>query len=782
MTIRILALGLALALSGATEQAPAPSPSTTLIRNALLVDGTGAPARRADVRIRGDRIVQVGQLQRATGDRIVDANGLALAPGFIDTHSHHDRGLDTAPDAAAMVSQGVTTIVVGQDGGGSNVAALFSGLETHPAAVNVASYAGHGAIRRAVMGKNFARPATPAEVERMKALLRREMAAGALGLSTGLEYDPGIYSTKEEVLTLAKVAGDAGGRYMSHLRSEDRFFWDALDEIIAIGRVNRMPVQVSHLKLGMHDLWGQADKAIATLDRARAAGVQITADVYPYTYWQSNLGVLYPKRNFSDAAETAFVLGHVSLPDDIIFNSFRAHPDYVGKTLADVARMRSATPEQTLMALLAEPGGESTGIVAKGMADADVERLMQWPFANVCSDGQSFGLHPRGFGSFAKVLGPWVRDKKLFSLEEAVRKMTSLAAADVGLRRRGRIAPNFYADLVLFDPATVADRADFGNAQAQAVGVQTVWVNGDVVFQDGKTTGAHPGRPLRRQRTAEPAAKVEGGSLPARWTAAAAPDCANTPPFRAHEYNKSFYIIRQSGCSNFEKPFLYLLFGSAQAMLVDTGARGADVSGIVQDLRQQHSTAQGGAVLPLVVVHSHGHGDHTAGDAALARLPNTRVIEAKPDRVASFFGIQDWPRAQAQYDLGNRILDIVPIPGHEPASIAIYDRRTAILLTGDTLYPGRLYVRDPDAFRDSIDRLAEFAATRDVAHVLGAHIENTRTPYRDYPEGTTYQPDEHVLELARTDLTELRAALRQMGSHLERRAYPDFTVWPVEAR
>src|SRR5262245_25138583 len=374
MPIRTLVLGLALVSLGASDQAP--SPSTTLIRNALLIDGTGAAARRADVRIRGDRIVQVGRLQRTAGDRIVDANGLALAPGFIDTHSHHDRGLDTAPDALAMVSQGVTTIVVGQDGGGSNLASLFTGLESRPAAVNVASYAGHGAIRRAVMGKDYARPATPAEVERMKALLRREMAAGALGLSTGLEYDPGIYSTKEEVLTLAKVSADAGGRYMSHLRSEDRTFWDALDELIAIGRTNRMPVQVSHLKLGMHDLWGQSAKLIQVLDAARASGVQVTADVYPYTYWQSNLGVLYPKRNFTDPKETAFVLAHVAMPNDIIFNSFPAHADYVGKTLADVAAARKANAEQTLMALLAEPNGESAGIVAKGMSDADVERLM----------------------------------------------------------------------------------------------------------------------------------------------------------------------------------------------------------------------------------------------------------------------------------------------------------------------------------------------------------------------------------------------------------------------
>lgn len=484
--------------AGPSDQAPQ-APATTLIRRARVIDGSGGPSRPQDVRIAGDHILAVGQLAPAEGERIVDAAGLALAPGFIDTHSHHDRGLDTAPDAVAMASQGVTTIVVGQDGGGVNLAALFARLERQPVAVNVASYAGHGAIRSQVMGQDFARPATPAEIERMKSLVKTEMDAGALGLSTGLEYDPGIYSAPAEVLALARVAGDAGGRYISHMRSEDRWFWDALDELVAIGRTNRMPVQVSHIKLGMHDLWGQAEKLIGVLDRARASGVQLTADIYPYTYWQSNLGVLYPKRNFSDAAETDFVLGHVSLATDIIFNSFRGHPDYTGKTLAQIAVLRGTNDARTLMDLLAEPGGSSAGIVAKGMADADVERLIQWPFANVCSDGQSTGLHPRGFGSFAKVLGPYVRDRKLFSVDEAVRKMTGLAAANVGLVKRGRVSPGYFADLVLFDPAVVADRAEFGQAQAQAVGIRTVWVNGQIVFENGRPTGVHSGRPLRRE-------------------------------------------------------------------------------------------------------------------------------------------------------------------------------------------------------------------------------------------------------------------------------------------
>jgi len=485
-----------------SQLATAQSATSTLIRNAIVIDGRGAPARRVDVRIVGDRIAAVGRLRITPADVVVDAHGLTLAPGFIDTHSHHDRTLFDARDALPMVSQGVTTIVVGQDGGGRQLGRLFSRLDTQRVAVNVASYVGHGAVRRAVLGDDFKRAATPAEIERMRQLVREDMQAGALGLSTGLEYDPGIYSTADEVQALAQVAAQFGGRYISHMRSEDRDFWPALREVIAIGRRQHMPVQVSHIKLGMRDLWGQADSVVRVLSRARAEGINITADIYPYLHWSSNLGVLYPKRNFADSTETDFILTHLNGAEDILFSRVDGHPDYRGKSLAQVAAQRGATSARTLMDLLATPNGAGIGIVAKGMDDADIDRLMQWSFTNICSDGTSNGLHPRGFGSFPRVLGPYVRDRKLFSVVEAVRKMTSLAAHNVGIVNRGAIVPGYFADLVLFDATTVTDHATFERPQSASTGIDRVWVNGVVVFNGERATAAYAGRTVRRAGSA----------------------------------------------------------------------------------------------------------------------------------------------------------------------------------------------------------------------------------------------------------------------------------------
>lgn len=480
---------------------------TTLIVNAVLIDGTGAPRRPAAVRLRGDRIVEVGTLTAAAGEAVVDATRLVLAPGFIDTHSHGDHGIFDHADALAATSQGISTIVVGQDGGSPwPLSEFFGKLEKTPAAVNVASYAGHGRLRRKVMRDDFRRRAKPEELARMKELLADELKAGALGLSTGLEYDPGIFSEELEVVELARQTAQAGGRYISHVRSEDRYFWKAIDEIIAIGREARIPVQVSHLKLAMRSLWGQADKLIRTFDEARAAGVDITADIYPYLYWQSTLTVLFPDRNFENRQTAEVVLREISAPEDLLMGTFAPEPSYAGKTLAEIAKLRGTDGPTTLMALIREAldyekrtGKDAESVIGTSMSEADVEKLMAWPHATICTDGELDGRHPRGFGTYPRVLGRYVRERKIMTLEDAVRKMSSLAAANVGLRERGTIRPGAFADLVLFDPATVIDRATTQDPQALSVGIGKVWVNGALVFDAGAATGKRSGRVLRRE-------------------------------------------------------------------------------------------------------------------------------------------------------------------------------------------------------------------------------------------------------------------------------------------
>jgi hydroxyacylglutathione hydrolase len=273
-------------------------------------------------------------------------------------------------------------------------------------------------------------------------------------------------------------------------------------------------------------------------------------------------------------------------------------------------------------------------------------------------------------------------------------------------------------------------------------------------------------------------AGLERGTLPASWSETGNA-CTTQLGFRVHEYNPDFYILRQSGCTNYEKPFLYLIFGDGEALLLDSGARDAKVGDAVRDALRHWADRHGGHVPKLTVAHSHAHGDHIAGDAQLAALPNVTLVGTTPEAVQQFFALHAWPAEPASFSVGGRVLDIVPIPGHERASIAVYDRRTGVLLTGDTMYPGRLYVADGAAFTASVRRLVDFTRDRPIAHVLGAHIEEARTPFLDYPVGTRFQPDEHALELSRGHLLELNDALQQMGGAVTRRAMRDFTVWPV---
>ena len=272
-------------------------------------------------------------------------------------------------------------------------------------------------------------------------------------------------------------------------------------------------------------------------------------------------------------------------------------------------------------------------------------------------------------------------------------------------------------------------------------------------------------------------AGVKAGVLPKAWLPGG-PKCIELPEFQIQEYNEDLYIIRQSGCSHYEKPFLYLLFGNDKALLLDTGAGKNEVARAVKGVVDKWLARHKRESIQLVVAHSHGHRDHTAGDSQFEALAGTTVVKPNTKAVQTFFGINNWPDEIVQYNLGGRIIDVVSIPGHEESGIAVYDRQTGILFTGDTLYPGRLYVHDAAAFARGIQRLVDFTRGKIVSHILGTHIENARTPYLDYPVGTVYQPDEHQLELSRGHLLELNDALQRMNGHVTRMAMRDFTIWP----
>lgn len=503
ISVSLLAL---LAACSPAEKADEKPQDALLIQNVSIVDGSGADAYPGAVRVIDGRIAAIGDLEVVPGDRVFDGDGKTLAPGFIDTHSHADRDLLGLPDALVAVSQGITTVVVGQDGGSSYpLETFFADILNTGVAINVASYAGHNTIRAEVMGDDALRPATAEEVAAMSRLLAAEMASGAIGFSTGLEYDSGINADPSEIITLAQVAADVGGRYISHVRSEDRWFEDALEEIINIGRVTGMPVQVSHIKLAMKRLWGQADNIIATMDAARAEGIDITADIYPYEFWSSNLMVLLPKRDYTDLEEIAMMLEEIAPPDGIRFTTYSPHPEYVGKTVADIAELRGIDAVSAFSQLAAESdawrkehGSSTASITGASMREDDIKKLLSWSETNVCTDGGLNYAHPRGAGSFTRILGRYVREQKLMSLETAIHKMTGLAAEHMGFKDRGVIATGNIADLVLFNRHTVIDKSTVESPQEPSEGIMSVWVHGEQVYADGKTSAARPGQVIRR--------------------------------------------------------------------------------------------------------------------------------------------------------------------------------------------------------------------------------------------------------------------------------------------
>jgi N-acyl-D-aspartate/D-glutamate deacylase len=481
--------------------------SDLVITHVRLIDGTGGEARNASVRIRDGRILEVGELSPSSRDTVVDGQGMVLAPGFIDAHSHHLGYLGRDPDALATASQGITTIVIGQDGSSEPMDSLQALFERGGFAVNIAGYTGQTTLREQAMGPDsLLRPARPEEVAAMQKLLRKELEKGSLGLSTGLEYEGAFYSTREEVLDLAKTTAQAGGRYISHIRSEDLHLDEALDEIIDIGRATGMPVQISHIKIADRERWGKAGEVIARLEKARREGVDITADIYPYTFWNSTLKVLFPDKRYDDLCSAQLAVDRLFDPDSSMLARFRPDTAYEGRMLGDIARSRGETPAKTLLALVGaakdyrarHPDADGVEAIAgKSMHEADVRTFTRWPHTVICSDGNG-GRHPRGFGTFPRVLGRYVREAGILTLPEAIHKMTGLTTRQLGIPDRGLIRPGYPADLVLLDPDTVIDNATLADGNAPSTGILRVWVNGRMVFDKGKPTGLRPGRLVTR--------------------------------------------------------------------------------------------------------------------------------------------------------------------------------------------------------------------------------------------------------------------------------------------
>lgn len=504
----------------------AEQPLDLLLREGQIVDGSGSAPRRADVGIRGDRIVFLGdaEKQRLSAARTIDVKGLIVAPGFIDPHTHAGADLSdpVRKNNLNYLMQGVTTVVVGNDGGGSpDVARVLKAWEQQGIGTNVAVLVGHGAVRRAVLGGGDVQPSAE-QMERMNALVRQAMDEGALGFSTGLFYVPGSFAKTEEVIELARVAAERGGIYDTHMRDEDTYsigLLSSIEETIRIGREAKIPVHISHIKALGTEVWGKSVEAIALIRRARAEGIVVTANQYPYTASGSSLAAslvphwaeALPRPRFLALFEDAGArsrlakemqenLVHRGGAEALLFTSAQA-PELRGRTLAAVAKQRNQSPVEAALDIVHQYAeNNATGalsVASFNMSEADVERFMKQDFVMTGSDG-SRG-HPRFYGTYARKLRVYVFDKKVITLPFAVRAGSAFPAETLHLADRGLLRPGYFADVIAFDPATIADRATYEKPEVFATGMKYVIVKGRVVIDDGKFTGVLAGRPLRRK-------------------------------------------------------------------------------------------------------------------------------------------------------------------------------------------------------------------------------------------------------------------------------------------
>jgi len=474
----------------------AQAPTSLLILNAQLADGTGAPMRKASVRIAYGHIVGVGELDADKGEATLDAKGLVLAPGFIDIHNHSTDELQKDPLAESQISQGITTLIVGADGDSPwPLIGWVRTLQQYPASLNVGVFAGHATIREQVMGKDFKRAAKPEEIRQMEMLTRTAMNQLALGLSSGLEYEVGSYSETKEIVAMAKVAAESGGIYMTHIRDEADKSFDALNEEISIGEQAHIPIEHSHIKLGTVGVWGQAPQYIKVIEDARKRGVDFLADCYPYDAWFSNLKVIVPDKQYENPKSVKKALDDLGGASHLTIIEFSPNRAYEGHNVADLAKTHKLSDVEMYIRLVREGDAANTeaSVIGQSMIESDIKAFYQQPWVMVASDGGINSAHPRGAGTFPHVLGVFVREKHWLTLPEAVRKMTSLPAQRLNWQNRGVIREGAFADLVLFNPDTVIDHATFAHPYTLSTGIEKVFVNGALVWDAGKATGARPG-------------------------------------------------------------------------------------------------------------------------------------------------------------------------------------------------------------------------------------------------------------------------------------------------
>lgn len=522
-----------------------------LIRNGRIIDGTGNPWYRGDVRVEDGRITAIGRRLGGTADRVIEAEGRVVTPGFIDIHSHSDTVLLVSPLAESKIRQGVTTEVVGNCGDSlaplagaaidptkeeladfgvelkwCSLGEYLACLEQQGTAVNVAVLIGHGTLRKSVVGYADRAP-TAAELERMRKMLAAAMSEGAFGLSTGLIYTPGSYAKTDELIAVASVLRPYGGIYASHIRNEGKDLIPAVEEAIAIGREAGVPVQISHHKASSDLVWGKVRETCAMIEAVRAGGLDVTADQYPYVATSTTLTALLP--DWAHDGGHAVMLERLRVPElrAKLIDGIRAKRSYrdnweqtviasvgseankglEGKNLIEIAGLWGSTGPEVVIDLLAAEAG-AVSMVVFAMCEDDVRHVMCQPFVMVGSDGSALAPagvlgkgkpHPRHYGTFPRVLGHYARDESLLSLEDAVRKMTSLPARRLGITDRGMLAPGMRADITVFDPATVIDRATFTDPHRYPAGIEYVIVNGRIAVEAGEHTQALAGQVLRKR-------------------------------------------------------------------------------------------------------------------------------------------------------------------------------------------------------------------------------------------------------------------------------------------